>query len=123
MPKRRERVAPPPKPGGWDLRYATGDAVTGWEKVRAAAPGNARTAWEKLSTEPRERSDRQHPLKGALGIRLVNGETLEQVAVRGHRRRAALVLHRRSTAHRLAHARGLRTPETDRVTHERKRMP
>lgn len=78
MPKRRERVAPPPKPGGWDLRYATGDAVTGWEKVCAAAPGNAHTAWEKLTTEPRERSDRQHPLKGALGIRLVNGETLEQ---------------------------------------------
>lgn len=78
MPKRKERVAPPPKPGGWDLRYATSDAVTGWEKVCAAAPANARTAWERITADPRDRNERQHPLKGTLGTRLVNGETLEQ---------------------------------------------
>lgn len=78
MPKRRERVAPPPEPGGWDLRYATSDAVSGWEKVCEAAAGNARTAWERVITDPRERSERQHPLKGTLGRRLINGETLEQ---------------------------------------------
>lgn len=32
--------------------------------VCAAAPGNGRTAWEKLTTDPRERTDRQHRLKG-----------------------------------------------------------
>jgi hypothetical protein len=37
MPKRKERVAPPPKPGGWDLRYATSDAVTGWQYEVTAA--------------------------------------------------------------------------------------
>ena len=78
MPKRRERAAPPPKAGGWDLRYATSDAVSGWEKVCAAASGKARVAWERITTDPRQRSDRQHPLKGSLGTRLVNGQTLEQ---------------------------------------------
>ena len=78
MPKRRERVAPPPKPGGWDFRYATNEAASGWEKVCAAAAGNARTAWERITADPRERRERQHPLKGTLGHRLINGETLEQ---------------------------------------------
>ncbi len=78
MPKRRERVAPPPAPGGWDFRYATSDAVSGWEKVCRAAPGNARTAWERITTDPKERSERQHPLRGTLGSRLINGEPLEQ---------------------------------------------
>ena len=78
MPKRREWVAPPPEPEGWDFRYGTSDAVSGWEKVCLAAPGNARAAWERITTGPRERSERQHALKGALSRRLVNGETLEQ---------------------------------------------
>lgn len=78
MPKRKERVAPPPAAGGWDLRYATSDAVSGWERVCAAAPGNARTAWERITTDPRDRNDRQHPLRGTLSTRLVNGDTLEQ---------------------------------------------
>ena len=78
MPKRRERVAPPPTPGGWDFRYATNDAVAGWEAVCSAAPANARTAWEHITADPRARTDRQHPLKGSLGTRSVNGETLEQ---------------------------------------------
>jgi hypothetical protein len=76
--KRRERIAPPPRPGGWDFRYATSDAVSGWAKVCAAAPGNARTAWERITSDPRAQTDRQHPLKGSLGTRTINGETLEQ---------------------------------------------
>jgi hypothetical protein len=78
VPKRRERVAPPPRRGQWDLRYGTSDAAKGWEKVCAAAPGNARVAWEKVTADPRERTDRQHPLKGSLGTRVVNGEQMEQ---------------------------------------------
>ena len=78
MPERRERVAPPPAPRGWDFRYATSEAVRGWEAVCAAAPGNARTAWERITTDPRLRTDRQHPLRGKLGTRSVNGELLEQ---------------------------------------------
>lgn len=78
VPRRRERVAPPPAKGGWDLRYGTSAAVTGWEKVCAAAPANARVAWERITTDPRQRNDRQHRLKGRLGSRSVNGEDLEQ---------------------------------------------
>jgi hypothetical protein len=78
MAKRRERVAPPPRPGGWDFRYATNTAASGWGKVCSAAPGNARTAWERITNDPRQRDSRQHPLKGALGIRLVNGTPMEQ---------------------------------------------
>jgi len=78
MPKRRERVAPPPAKGGWDFRYATGEAVTGWESVCAVAASNARVAWERITADPRRRDDRQHPLKGELGSRTVNSETMEQ---------------------------------------------
>jgi hypothetical protein len=78
MPKRRERVAPPPAPSGWDFRYATSDAVTGWENVCAAAAANARVAWERITADPRQRTERQHPLKGSLSTRVVNGQKLEQ---------------------------------------------
>lgn len=78
MPKRRERVAPPQVKGGWDFRFGTSEAAKGWEKVCGAAPGNARIAWEKITADPRERTDRQHPLKGSLGRRSINGEQMEQ---------------------------------------------
>lgn len=78
MPKRRERVAPPPAREGWDFRYATSDAVVGWDKVCAASPANARVAWERITADPRRRDDRQHPLKGNLATRVVNGDTMEQ---------------------------------------------
>lgn len=78
MPKRRERVAPPAAPGGWDFRYGTSEAVSGWDKVCSAAPANARRAWEAITADPRSRSERQHPLKGSLGTRTVNGEPLDQ---------------------------------------------
>ena len=78
MAKRRERVAPPPVPGGWDFRYATSDAVKGWAQISAAAPGNARVAWESITADPRDRSKRQHPLKDDLAQRVVNGTELEQ---------------------------------------------
>ncbi|MDA8399527.1 MAG: hypothetical protein M0008_05705 [Actinomycetota bacterium] len=78
MPKRRERVAPPPAKDGWDFRYATSDAVTGWEKLSSVAPANARVAWERITANPRHRGDRQHPLKGSLGTRTVNDDTMEQ---------------------------------------------
>lgn len=78
MPKRRERIAPPPTKAGWDFRYGTSEAVAGWGKVCSAAPANARVAWERITTSPRDRTDRQHPLRGSLGRRSVNGRELEQ---------------------------------------------
>lgn len=78
MPKRRERVAPPPAKGGWDFRFATNDGVKGWEQVCSAAAANARAAWERITAEPRDRCERQHPLKGSLGSRVINGVEMEQ---------------------------------------------
>jgi hypothetical protein len=76
--KRRERVAPPPAPDGWDFRFGTNDAAKGWEQLCSAASASVRTAWERITTDPRQRDSRQHPLKGALGSRVVNGGQLEQ---------------------------------------------
>lgn len=78
MSKRHGRVAPPPRPGGWDFRHASKSAVEGWERVCASAPGNTRTAWERITSDPRQRDSRQHPLRGTLGVRVVNGVSLEQ---------------------------------------------
>jgi len=78
MPKRKERIAPPPTPGGWDFRYANSDAIKGWAQICSTSQANARTAWEKLTSEPRQRSTRQHPLKGSLGERTVNGIAMRQ---------------------------------------------
>jgi len=78
MPKRRERVAPPPSAVGWDFRYANNDAVKGWEQISAAASANSRKAWDKITADPRRRDSRQHPLKGALGHRSVNRVEIEQ---------------------------------------------
>jgi len=78
VPKRKERVAPPPVAGGWDFRFATNDAVKGWEQICSSAASNARTAWERITVDPRRRDARQHPLKGSLAARAVNGRDLEQ---------------------------------------------
>ena len=45
MPKRNERVAPPPPRGGWDFRFATGNAVKGWEQIWYCSDDNRRTVW------------------------------------------------------------------------------
>lgn len=78
MAKRKERVAPPPAAGGWDLRYATNDAAKGWEQLCGAAAANTRAAWERLITDPRHHDQRQHRLKGPLGTRRVDGREMEQ---------------------------------------------
>ena len=71
-------MAPPPKAGGWDFRFATNDAVKGWEQICSTPAANARTSWERITTDPQQRDSRQHPLKGSLGSRFVNGVEMEQ---------------------------------------------
>ena len=78
MAKRKERVAPPPSKDGWDFRFATNDAVKGWEQICSAAAANARVAWERITAEPRRVDSRQHRLRGSLGNRAVNGVEMEQ---------------------------------------------
>jgi hypothetical protein len=79
-PKRKDRVAPPPAHGQWDLRYHSNDVVAGWDDLCRQAPGPTRAAWEALTKDPRSRSNpsRQFQLKGELSVREVGGKTLEQ---------------------------------------------
>jgi hypothetical protein len=78
VPKRGERVAPPPREGEWDLRYADNAAARGWEELSRAAPSALRAAWERLRSDPRSRSQRQHPLKAGLATRAIGGVPFEQ---------------------------------------------
>jgi hypothetical protein len=79
-PKRKDRVAPPPKQGQWDLRYHSSDAVAGWDDLCRQAPGPTNLAWEALTKDPRSRANlgRQFQLKGELATRDVGDKTLEQ---------------------------------------------
>lgn len=52
--------------------------MKGWEQICAVAAANARVAWDRITSDPRQRDSRQHPLKGSLGRRQVNGTELEQ---------------------------------------------
>lgn len=78
MPRRRERVAPPPRSGGWDIRFANNDAAKGWEQVSASAPSNVRSAWERITDEPRRWDGRQKPLQGPLASASIGGAEMEQ---------------------------------------------
>jgi hypothetical protein len=78
MPTRGERVAPPPAPGDWDLRFHERAAAEGWEQLCAHAPGPSGTAWNQVRTDPRNRSARQRPLKRDLATRSIGGRVLEQ---------------------------------------------
>jgi hypothetical protein len=78
-PQRRgERVAPPPAKEEWDVVFATGDAVDGWEELSRHAPGPTRGCWEKLRTDPFRHDRRQHPLRNRLGTRQIGEKTLNQ---------------------------------------------
>jgi hypothetical protein len=52
-PRRGDRVTVPPPQGQWDVRFATGDAATGWEELCRHALGNTRRCLETLQTQPR----------------------------------------------------------------------
>lgn len=52
MPKRKERVAPPPASGGWD--FPIRDAIKGWEQIFLEDPANARTGSEWITVDPRQ---------------------------------------------------------------------
>ncbi|OGQ90399.1 MAG: hypothetical protein A2289_00285 [Deltaproteobacteria bacterium RIFOXYA12_FULL_58_15] len=79
-PKRKDRVAPPPARGRWDLRYAQTDVVDGWDELSRQAPRPTFDAWEAIAKDPRDWANprRQHPLRGDLATHVVSGRTLEQ---------------------------------------------
>lgn len=79
-PKRKERVAPPARPGGWEVRYQTTEAVKGWDELCQQAPGNTCDAWEMMRTDPGPAAptSRHHRLKGGLANGLHEGRSLPQ---------------------------------------------
>lgn len=79
-PKRGDRVAPPPGPHEYDLRFANNAAAKGWADLCAQAAGNARTAYEAIRASPRPApmTERHHRLKHDLGTDTHNGRPMEQ---------------------------------------------
>jgi hypothetical protein len=61
-PRRGDRVTVPPPQDQRDARFATSDAVTGWEELRRNALASTRRCLEVLRAGPRSGAghDRQH---------------------------------------------------------------
>lgn len=81
-PKRGDRVAPPPGDKDWDVRFASSEAVKGWDSLSQAAPGNTLSAWTTMRTSPGpglgKPTHRHHPLKGGLATGTYRGRSLPQ---------------------------------------------
>ena len=79
-PKRGDRVAPPPPPDGYTLKYATTDAMKGWEELCQQAPASTRKAYEAIESDPcpAPPTTRHHQLKGQLSTGVHGGQALPQ---------------------------------------------
>lgn len=86
-PKRGDRVAPPPGPWEWDVRFLDSEVAKGWEELCRQAPGNTRAAWTTMRERPapRSASARHHRLSGPLATRDVTGRVMDrwQIEVTG----------------------------------------
>jgi hypothetical protein len=78
--KRGDRAAPPARPGGYTLRFATSEAAKGWDDLCQQAPGNTRTAFETIEATPcpAPATSRHHQLKGQLATGTHAGKSLPQ---------------------------------------------
>ena len=78
-PKRRDRVAPPPRPDEWDIRFGTGEAARGWEDLCRQAPGNPHASYARMRTTPQPpETSRHHRLRHDLATRKFGAMELEQ---------------------------------------------
>jgi hypothetical protein len=86
-PKRGERVAPPPGPGEWDIRFQASEAAKGWEELCQQAPGNTLAAWliMRRNPVPPMDSERHHRLRRELATGVRAGRSLDrwQIEVTG----------------------------------------
>jgi hypothetical protein len=60
------------------VRAADRQAYQGWQRLLTAVPDNLDRAWVALTSKPRNIDQRQHPLKGALGVVKVGGVAMQQ---------------------------------------------
>ena len=72
------RGEPIPRPRPWLVCAADRQAYQGWQRLLTVAADNLDRAWVALTSDPRHIDQRQHPLKGALGVVKVGGAALEQ---------------------------------------------
>jgi len=79
-PKRGDRVAPPPGPEEWDVRFLETDAAKGWEELCNQAPGNTRAAWMIMRRSPAPPMDapRHHRLRHKLATGTARGRSLDR---------------------------------------------
>jgi hypothetical protein len=79
-PKRGDRVAPPARPGEYELRFANNDAAKGWEELCRQAPGNTRVAFDTIRGNPcpNPATERHHRLAYDLAWGTHRGQRLEQ---------------------------------------------
>jgi hypothetical protein len=86
-PKRGDRVAPPPGPKEWEVRFHTNDAAKGWEELCRQAPGNTLAAWTTMRRNPAPLAEapRHHRLQGNLATGPARGRALDrwQIEVTG----------------------------------------
>lgn len=78
MPKRDDPVAQPARGAEWEIRYASTDAVIGWQNLLTQVPGTLREVWDRMRTAPDTRSTTQKPLAGPLATRSHKGRDLPQ---------------------------------------------
>lgn len=78
MPKRDDPVAQPARGEDWEIRYASTDAVTGWQDLLTQVPSTLREAWDRMRLAPDTRSATQKPLAGPLATRTHTGRELPQ---------------------------------------------
>lgn len=86
-PKRDDRVAQPPGPDEWDIRFLDNESARGWEELCRQAPGNTRDAWAIMRHNPAPpmNTPRHHRLDDKLATREVKGSVLDrwQIEVTG----------------------------------------
>ena len=86
-PKRGDRVAPPPGPDEWDVRFKENDAAKGWEELCRQASGNTLAAWNTMRRSPTPPMDapRHKRLRDNLATGMVKGRALDrwQIEVTG----------------------------------------
>lgn len=73
-------MAPPPRPGGYSVRFGSTDAAKGWEELCRTATSNAWDVWVVLSEHPTAvvNPNRQHLLKGELRRHTHDGVVFDQ---------------------------------------------
>ncbi|MFI9385328.1 hypothetical protein [Kutzneria sp. NPDC052558] len=73
-------MAPPPRAGEWDVRFATNAAARDWEELGNKAPGNTADAWSLMRENPcpTEHGQRHHQLKGTLAREQHGGQVYDQ---------------------------------------------